>query len=225
MSHCNNWWEITFLSAPSKILAKIIIRYISEEVDQRLRKEHAGLQKRWGCTGQILTLCNATEQRCRCTWILKKNFFWTWSLKRLSTASSENIYGASSGWNFTTDHPSNQELLKHLQEQSRKQRIQLQCENWCLQGCYKLALLFNQLMIGWCSKQHRTNHEHQVDPLFNLGRSGLLWWPSAGLTHSPAFPRENQPTQHICTASEHEEEMMMLNVLSPTPVKVNEEYL
>ena len=42
LSNCNNWRGITLLSVPSKILAKIIIKRISEAVDQQLRKEQAG---------------------------------------------------------------------------------------------------------------------------------------------------------------------------------------
>ena len=36
LSNCNNWRGITLLSVPSKILAKLIIKRISQAVDQQL---------------------------------------------------------------------------------------------------------------------------------------------------------------------------------------------
>ena len=62
LKNCNNWRGIILLSVPSKILAKLIIRRISEAVDQRLRQEQAGLRKGRGCTDQIFTLHNIIEQ-------------------------------------------------------------------------------------------------------------------------------------------------------------------
>lgn len=44
LSGCNNWKGITFLSIPNKILAKIIIKRISETIDQKMGKEHAGIR-------------------------------------------------------------------------------------------------------------------------------------------------------------------------------------
>ena len=41
LSNCNNWRVVTLLSVSSKILAKLIIRRISEAVEQRLRQEQA----------------------------------------------------------------------------------------------------------------------------------------------------------------------------------------
>ena len=62
LSDCNNWRGIRLLSAPSKILAKIIIKWISDAVDAGMRKEQADFRKEQGCTDQIFTLCNITEQ-------------------------------------------------------------------------------------------------------------------------------------------------------------------
>ena len=47
-----------YLSVPSKIPAKLIIRKISEAKDQQLRQEQAGFWKGGGCTDQIFTLRN-----------------------------------------------------------------------------------------------------------------------------------------------------------------------
>ena len=49
-SDWNNWRGITLLSAPSKILAKIIIERILDAVDASLRKELVGCGKERGCT-------------------------------------------------------------------------------------------------------------------------------------------------------------------------------
>ena len=62
LSDCNNWRGITLLSIPSKIMAKIIIKRISEAIDSHLRKEQAGFRKGKGCTDQIFTLRNIIEQ-------------------------------------------------------------------------------------------------------------------------------------------------------------------
>ena len=61
LSDCNNWRGITLLSVPSKILAKIVIKRISDAVDAGMRKEQAGFGKERGCTDHI-TLRNITEQ-------------------------------------------------------------------------------------------------------------------------------------------------------------------
>ena len=62
LSDCNNWRGITLLSVPSKILAKIVIKRISDAVDAGTRKEQAGFRKERGCTDQIFKLPNIIEQ-------------------------------------------------------------------------------------------------------------------------------------------------------------------
>ena len=62
LSDCNNWRGITLLSVPSKILAKIIIKQISDALDTGLRKKQVGFRREWRCTDQIFTLHNITEQ-------------------------------------------------------------------------------------------------------------------------------------------------------------------
>ena len=61
LSDCNNWRNITLLSVPSKILAKIIIKHISDGLDTGMRKEQACCRKEHGCTDQIFTLCNISD--------------------------------------------------------------------------------------------------------------------------------------------------------------------
>ena len=45
LNDCNNWRGINLLSIPSKILAKFIIKRLSNVVDSRLREEQAGFRK------------------------------------------------------------------------------------------------------------------------------------------------------------------------------------
>ena len=62
LSNCNNWRSITLLSVPSKILAKIIIKWISDVLDTGMRKEQAGFRRQQGCTDQFFTFRNIIEQ-------------------------------------------------------------------------------------------------------------------------------------------------------------------
>ena len=94
LSNCNNWREITLLSAPSKILAKLIIKRISEAVDQQLRQEQAGFRKGRGCIDQIFTLRNIIEQ---CTEWQRQWYINYVDFEKASIASTENVYGAYSG--------------------------------------------------------------------------------------------------------------------------------
>ena len=66
LNNCNKSRGISFLSVPSKILAKIIAQPIAETVDQHLRREHAGFWKGKGCTDQIVILRNFIEQCKEC---------------------------------------------------------------------------------------------------------------------------------------------------------------
>ena len=83
--NCSNWREVTFLSVPSKILAKLMIRWISEAEDQRLGQEQAGFQKdkdAWTRYSLCATPSNsALNGRCSCTST-------KWILRMLSTAST-----------------------------------------------------------------------------------------------------------------------------------------
>jgi hypothetical protein len=61
LSDCYNWRGITLLSVPSKILAKIIIRKISDAVDSVLRNEQPGFRKQRSCTDHTFALCYIIE--------------------------------------------------------------------------------------------------------------------------------------------------------------------
>ena len=100
---------------PNKILAKLIIRCISEAVDQRLRQKQAGFQKGRGCTDQISTLHNIIEQ---CTEWQGQLYIWLhgfWEGFRQHPPESLILAHTQSIWNSTTDHPCYQELLLQLQ--------------------------------------------------------------------------------------------------------------
>ena len=73
-SDCNNWPGITLLSVPSKILAKIIIKWISDTIDAGTRKEQTGFKKEGGYTDQIFTLHEFIEQCTKWQWQLYINF-------------------------------------------------------------------------------------------------------------------------------------------------------
>ena len=62
LTDCNNWRGITLLSVPSKILAKVIIKRISDAVDRTWRKAQAGFRKGRECADQIFALRNIIEQ-------------------------------------------------------------------------------------------------------------------------------------------------------------------
>ena len=62
LSNCNKWRGVTLLSVPSKILTKLIIKRISQAVDQQLNQGRAGFRKGRGQTDQIFTLRNIKEQ-------------------------------------------------------------------------------------------------------------------------------------------------------------------
>ena len=50
------------MSVLSRILAKIIIKWILDALDTGLRKKQVGFRREWRCTDQIFTLHNITEQ-------------------------------------------------------------------------------------------------------------------------------------------------------------------
>ena len=91
LSNCINWSGITLLFVTRKILAKIIIRRISDATDAGMRKEQAGIRRELGCTNQIFTLRNVTEQ---CTEWQRQLYINFVDFEKPSTASTEIVYGA-----------------------------------------------------------------------------------------------------------------------------------
>jgi len=62
LSDCNNWREITLLSAPGKVFTRVLLNRLQNEVDQTLREEQAGFRKSRSCTEQIFALRNIIEE-------------------------------------------------------------------------------------------------------------------------------------------------------------------
>jgi hypothetical protein len=62
ITNCNNWRGITLLSAPSKILSRVILNRVKDVVEVRLRKEQAGFQKHRSYVDLINTMRIILEQ-------------------------------------------------------------------------------------------------------------------------------------------------------------------
>ena len=62
LSRCDNFREITLLSVPGKVLNRIILARMKDEVDKTLREEQAGFRQDRSCTDQIATLRIIVEQ-------------------------------------------------------------------------------------------------------------------------------------------------------------------
>jgi hypothetical protein len=50
LSNCNNWRDITLLSLPRKVLAKVILQKINARLDNSIRKQQAGFLSDRICT-------------------------------------------------------------------------------------------------------------------------------------------------------------------------------
>ena len=57
-----NWRGITLLCLPAKIMGKVIIRRLKDQVDAKLRREQAGFRSGRGTREQTFTLRNIIEQ-------------------------------------------------------------------------------------------------------------------------------------------------------------------
>jgi hypothetical protein len=62
ITNCNNWRGITLLSAPSKILSRVLLNRVKSVVEVRLWKEQAGFRKHRSCVDLINTLRIILEQ-------------------------------------------------------------------------------------------------------------------------------------------------------------------
>ena len=56
LSNCNNYREIMLLSAPGKVLNRILLERMKEAVDPVLRDQQAGFCKNKSCADQIASL-------------------------------------------------------------------------------------------------------------------------------------------------------------------------
>jgi hypothetical protein len=55
-SNCNNWHGITVLSVIGKLFCSIILQWLKEAIDLRLREKQAGFRPRRSCTDNIFSL-------------------------------------------------------------------------------------------------------------------------------------------------------------------------
>ena len=62
LTDCNNWRGINLLSVPGKILSRIILDRIKDDVDKILREEQSGFRKNRSCLDNIFILRTIIEQ-------------------------------------------------------------------------------------------------------------------------------------------------------------------
>ena len=60
-TECHNWRGVTLMVVAVKVLERIIITRIRDEIDNKLRQEQAGFRKGRGTVEQIFILCNIIE--------------------------------------------------------------------------------------------------------------------------------------------------------------------
>ena len=56
LSNCNNYRGIMLLSVPSKVLSRVLLERMKDEVDSKLREEQAGFRKGRSCADQVAVL-------------------------------------------------------------------------------------------------------------------------------------------------------------------------
>ena len=71
---CDNFRGITLLSVPGKVLNRIILERMKDEVDKTLREEQAGFRQDRSCTDQIATLRIIVERSIEWNSSLYVNF-------------------------------------------------------------------------------------------------------------------------------------------------------
>jgi hypothetical protein len=74
ITKCNNWRSITLLSAPSKILSRVILNTVKGVVEV-LRKEQSGSRKHRSCVDLINTFRTILEQSAEWQTTLYLTFF------------------------------------------------------------------------------------------------------------------------------------------------------
>ena len=230
LSNCNNWRGITLLSIPSKILAKIIIKRISEAVDQRLRKEQAGFRKGRRCTDQIFTLRNIIEQ---CTeWNRQLYINFVDFEKAFDSIHRESL------WRILRAYGIPQQIVLVIKSfyNNFKCRVgnsksNFEVKTGVRQGCCMSALLFN-VVIDWVMRRTTEDQSRGIRWTLFTSLEDLDFADDLALishTHhhiQEKTSRLNTFAQQVgLKISQKKTEMMMLNVQTPTPVTVNGEDL
>nr|KAG5700914.1 hypothetical protein BaRGS_012321 [Batillaria attramentaria] len=230
LSNCNNWRGITLLSVPSKILAKVIIKRISEAVDQRLRKEQAGFWKGRGCIDQIFTLRNIIEQCTEWQRQLYINFVdfekafdsihreSLWRILRAYGIPQQIVLVIKSFYNNFKCRIGNRESSFRVKTGVRK-------------GCSMSALLFN-LTIDWVMRRTTADQSRGIRwTLFSTLEDLDFADDLALVSHTHQHMQEKTSrlssfAQQVGLKISHKKaEVMMLNVQNPSTVRVNREDL
>ena len=230
LNNCNNWRGITLLSIPSKILAKVIIRRISEAIDQRLRQEQAGFRKGRGCTDQIFTLRNIIEQ---CTeWQRQLYINYVDFEKAFDSIHRESL------WRILRAYGIPQEVVlviksfyKNFKCRVGNSDTSFSVKTGVRQGCCMSALLFN-LTIDWVMRQTTADQPRGIRwTLFSTLEDLDFADDLALLSHTHQQMQEktsrlNMYAQQVgLKISQKKTEVMMLNVSYKAPMKVNGEDL
>ena len=74
LSNCNNYRGIMLLSVPSKVLSRVLLERMKDEVDSKLREEQAGFRRGRSCADQIAVLRIIIEQSLEWNAPLYMNF-------------------------------------------------------------------------------------------------------------------------------------------------------
>ena len=151
LNDCNNWRGITLLSVPSKILAKVIIRRMSDAVDNELRKEQAGFRKERGCIDHIFALRNIIEQ---CTEWQRKLF-----VNFVDFEKAFDSVHRDSLWNILRHYGIPSKLVHLIKSFYNNFRCSVglsdtffEVKTGVRQGCVMSAVLFN-LAIDWVMRR------------------------------------------------------------------------
>jgi len=226
LNDCNNWRGITLLSVPSKILAKIIIKRISESIDVKLREEQAGFRKERGCSDQIFALRNIIEQCSEWQRQLYVNF--------VDFEKAFDSIHRDSLWNILRHYGIPTKVVNLIRSFYKNFRCSVghndtffEVKTGVRQGCVMSALLFN-VVIDWVMTKTTEDSPRGIrwglfSTLDDLDFADDL----ALLSHTHQHIQEK--TDRLCLfgqqvglkISAKKTETMTLNVNGPAAVKVN----
>ena len=230
LSNCDNWRGITLLSIPSKIMAKIIIRRISDAVDLHLRKEQAGFRKGKRCLDQIFILRNIIEQCTEWQRQLYINF--------IDFEKAFDSIHRDSLWRILRAYGIPQHIVllirsfyDHFTCSVGNSDHRFQVKTGVRQGCVMSALLFN-IAIDWVMRQATEDQPRGIRwTLFSALEDLDFADDLALVAHTHQHIQEkthrlsNFAQQVGLKISRKKSEVMTANIPNPSAVKVNGEDL
>jgi hypothetical protein len=216
---CNNQRGITLLSVPSKILEKIIIRRMSDDVDTALRSKQAGFRNQRSRTYQIFALCHIIEQCTEWQRHLYVNF--------VDFEKAFNCIHRDSLWNIL-HHNGIPSKLVHLRKSFFNNfRCSIGYNNAFFnvktevrQGCVMSAVLYN-VVIDWVMRKTSDDSPQGVRWSFSL-RCSLTIHPHIQEKTDKLQTYGKQVSLRISTTKT---ETMTLDVEMLAPIKVKDEEL